>query len=396
MRRIWALADKDLLQTRRDKLAAVFTLIMPLAFTLFLGLLFGGEDGATPVAVANQDKGGEAATELVQGLKKSPVVEVETMGAGKLEEQVDEQRVAAGLIIPAGYSEAVAAGEAATLTFVRDAGSSAAQTVENEVRTIAAGQVVEDRAATAAADAVAGAFGARSAEQLKSEADRYVQDSLSAPALTVKTVASGSTEGEVPSGFDLTSTGMIVNFVLFSTMTAGIALIMERRSGTLQRLMTTRATRWELIAGKVLGMFVLTFVQQVLLIGVGALAFGVDYFNDPLALLMVMVGLSALVSCLGLLLATLFGSEQALVAASVLISMAWAAMSGGWFPLEITGPTFSAIGHALPTAWILDAMRGIILKDYGIADVLPAVGNAFAWAAGLFLIGVWRFRTVEK
>jgi hypothetical protein len=71
-------------------------------------------------------------------------------------------------------------------------------------------------------------------------------------------------------------------------------------------------------------------------------------------------------------------------------------MSGGWFPLEITGPTFSAIGHALPTAWILDAMRGIILKDYGVADVLPAVGYAFAWAAGLFLIGVWRFRTVEK
>jgi len=396
MRRVWALADKDLLQTRRDKLAALFILIMPLAFTLFLGLIFGGEDGVTPMAVANQDRGGEAATELVEGLRKSPVVAVERVSAARLEEQVDEQRVAAGLIIPAGYSEAVAAGKPATLMLVRDAGSSAAQTVENEIRTIAAGRAVEERAASAAADAVAAAYGIRDGGRLKADADIAVRDSLDAPAFTVRAVSSGTAEGEVPSGFDLTSTGMIVNFVLFSTMTAGIALIMERRSGTLQRLMTTRATRGELIGGKVLGMFILTFVQQVLLIGIGALAFGVDYFNDPAALLLVMIGLSVLVSCLGLLLATLFGSEQALVAASVLISMAWAAMSGGWFPLEITGPTFSAIGHALPTAWILDALRGIILKGYGVAQVLPAVGYAFAWAAGFFLLGVWRFRTAEK
>ena len=42
VRYIWTLATKDLLQTRRDRMAALFTIILPIAFTVFFGLLFGG------------------------------------------------------------------------------------------------------------------------------------------------------------------------------------------------------------------------------------------------------------------------------------------------------------------------------------------------------------------
>ena len=97
---------------------------------------------------------------------------------------------------------------------------------------------------------------------------------------------------------------MMVNFILFSLMTAGIALIVERQNGTLQRLMTTRLRRWELIGGKAAGMFLLTFVQQILLIGVAQIFFGVDYLRDPAALLLMMVSLSLVASTLGLLLAS--------------------------------------------------------------------------------------------
>ena len=246
MRRIWALADKDLLQTRRDKLAALFILVMPLAFTLFLGLIFGGEDGTTPMAVANQDEGGEAATQLVEGLRASPVVVVERMGGRSWRSRSTSS----------GWRRA-SSSRPATRTRWRgqagDADARARRRLERrpDGRERDTGASSPDgpssaRAATAAAGAVAAAYGrvrrrrtARAPTQTSPSAD-----SLDAPAFTVRTVSSGSAEGEIPSGFDLTSTGMIVNFVLFSTMTAGIALIMERRSGTLQRLMTTRRDAW--------------------------------------------------------------------------------------------------------------------------------------------------------
>ena len=118
-----------------------------------------------------------------------------------------------------------------------------------------------------------------------------------------------------------------------------------------------------------------------------------NYLRGPAALVIVMVSLSLLASCLGLMLATLFKGEQALVATTVLLSMMLAATGGAWFPLEITGAGFSAVGHVLPIAWILDAFRGIVLRGYGIADVLPAVGIVLAYAAVFFGVATWRFRS---
>ena len=89
-------------------------------------------------------------------------------------------------------------------------------------------------------------------------------------------------------------------------------------------------------------------------------------------------------------------SEQALIATVVLTSMAVAALSGAWFPLEIAGEGFQTVGHLLPTSWILDGLRGIIMRGFDVADVLPAFGFAMAWALGLFALAVWRFRLSQR
>jgi ABC-2 type transport system permease protein len=383
MRLIWALAGKDLLQTRRDRLAPIFSVIMPIAFTAFFGLLFGGNVSNVPLDVLRHD-GGPAAQQLVTTLSQSKVLKVTVLRDDTAaEKRVVDQKTAAELIIPDGYSAAVAGGKQVALTIVSEPGSSGAQSVAAEVRRVAGRQIVAEQAARAAAAAtMSGPDGAHAA----------VAAALAAPALNVSTVSAGSKAGKIPTGFVLSSPGMLLNFILFSLVGAGAALILERRSGTLRRLLTTRLRRSELILGKYLGMFILTFAQQIIMILVGQLAFGVDYFRDPLALVLVMLSLSALVSSLGMLLAVLFDSEQALIASTVMVSMGVTALSGGWFPLEITGAAFSAIGHALPTAWILDAYRGIILRGWGVSQVLPAVGFALGVAVVVFGLSAWRFR----
>jgi len=393
----WILARKDLLQTVRDKLSFIFILLMPLAFTLFFGLLFGGGSDRLPVAVHDAD-GGVAAQQLVAALQTSDVVKVTAESQADAEKAVDDNKAAAALLIPRGYGADLTAGEKVSLTVVVTEGSSGAATAASEIRSLAGEQVAVELAARAAAEAVwatrsmpAGAEQgviAQSAAQARPVAAQV----LAQPAAAVKVVQAGTAAGQVPTGFVLSSPGMLVNFIMFSLVTAGVALIVERRNGTLQRLMTTRVRRWELIAGKAAGMFLLTFVQQMLLLGVGQLFFGVDYLRDPVALLAMMVSLSLVASTLGLLLAAVLKSEQALVATSVIVSMSVSALSGAWFPLEITGPAFQFVGHLLPTAWILDGLRGIVVRGFDVADVLPALGVSFAWAAGLFVLAVWRFR----
>ena len=228
----------------------------------------------------------------MSALARSGVVKTETMTQDDAEKAVDDDKVAAALVIPAGFSAALAAGRPAELTLVSIAGSTGAQTVQTEVTALAGA------AGGRRARGPGGRGGGRHArrqhpvgsEQALEDAALLMARPLAAQALadpvaTVKVVEAGTAAGQIPNGFVLSSPGMLVNFILFSLLTAGIALIQERRNFTLLRLMTTRVRRWELIAGKAAGMFALTFVQQIILIGAGQLLFGVDYLRDPAALL---------------------------------------------------------------------------------------------------------------
>ncbi len=401
MRRIFTLANKDLLETRRDRLALIFTVIMPVAFTAFFGLLFGGGSNRLPLAVWSGDAG-PVATQLIAQLQKSSVVTVQRVSKADAEQNVADNKAAAALEIPAGFSAAVAAGKPAALTVVGMSGSSGAQTATTEINALAGRAVAAEQAARAAVATGAGMplsypAGAQAGLRVAAltKARPVTAAALAHPAATIRVVEAGAAAGQVPSGFVLSSPGMMINFILFSITTAGVALVVERKNFTLMRLMTTRVRRWEMIAGKILGMFAITFIQQIILIGIGQFVFGVDYLRDPAALLLMMIALSGVASTLGLMLASLLKTNQALIAATVLTSMSVAALSGAWFPLEITGPTFQFVGHLLPTSWILDGLRGIILRGFSVPDVMPAFGISLAWALGLFAIAVWRFRLTD-
>jgi len=392
MSHIWTLAKKDLLQTSRDRLAFLFIIVMPLVFTLFFGLLFGGlhdEETGLPVAIVDHD-GGPAAEELVNLLKESEAVE---LGALPSEEEanqaVDQYKVAGAIIIPAGFSAAFNTEEQPEIAVIAVQGSSGSQSVIEAVRS-ALTRLTSARLAVDAA-LEANELDPENSEA-RSAAAAVVESALKNPAVTVKAEAAGTTAGEIPSGFDQASPGMVINFVLFSLMTAAISLTTERKTGALRRLLTTRVRRTQIMGGKILGMAILSFLQQVALVGVGQFLFGVDYLRDPAALLLVMISLSMLAASLGLLIGTLFHSEQAVIATTVILSMVLAALGGAWFPLEITGSTFSTIGHLTPTAWVLDGFRGIILRGWGVADVLPSVGAAWGYALVFFGLSAWRFR----
>lgn len=388
MRYIWTLAVKDLLQTRRDRMAALFTVILPIAFTVFFGLLFGGFSSGSeriPLAIADSDGGAEA-QKLIALLKESPVVDIKIVQPAAVEKQVDDEKVAAALVIPAGFSAAAEGGGGATVTVVRVLGSTGAISVEEAVRS-AVDRLAAERVAAAVAVSLTPAT-----DPSPAKAAEIAAGLLAKPILTIATQDSGSQAGQVPRGFDQASPGMLVNWIMFSLLTAAIGLVQERKSGAIQRLLTTHVTRRQVIAGKSLAMFIVTMLQQVLLIGLGQFVFGVDYLRDPAALLLAMVTLSGFAACLGLLLATVFRSEQAVIATTVIVSMLLSALGGAWFPLEVTGAGFARIAHFVPTSWVLDSFRGIILKGWGVPDVLVPLGIVWIFTLAIFSVAVWRFR----
>jgi ABC-2 type transport system permease protein len=393
MRRAWYIAAKDLLQTRRDRLAALFSIVLPVVFTVFLGLLIGGfgETDRFPLAVADSDRS-PAAVELVERLRQEPLLEIEVTEPDRLEIVVQDQEVAAGLVIPAGYGGALDRGMPAKLAFVRIETSSGAQSAYQGVQAAVGRLNAENLAAVIVAEQVSAATGAPVDDALRDAARTHAAALLATPVATVAVTDSKAEPSEELGGFEQASTGSLVNWALFGLLTVATGLAWERRQGLLRRIVTGGVSSAQIVGGKMMAMVILTFLQQLILVILGQFAFGVDYFSSPVALLLVMFTMSVLTASLGLLISSLFRSEQAVIATVVIAAQLLAALGGAWFPLEITSATFSRMAHFLPTAWVIDSLHGIILRGWGVMDVLGPVGFVWIWTLVLFAAAVWRFR----
>lgn len=394
MRRTWHIVIKELLQNLRDPLALVFTIVMPLVFMVFLGLLFpsGDEDeGGLPVAIANRD-GSPAAEALVEVLEATPLLELEAMDAAEVDAAVQDQNVAAALIIPEGYGAAMEAGRAVTLTFVRIQTSSGAQSAWQAVESVLSKSNTTVLAAEAAAEQVSLATGAVVDDGLIETARSLVEIELRAPTVAVRTESGGTSIAAQTGGFEQSSKGSLVYWVLFGVMSVGGTMVLERQRGLLRRLNTVGVRAREIIGGKMLAMFIVTFLQQLLLVLVGQLAFGVDYFNNPPALLVIMVSLSVMAAAFGLLIACLFRTEGGFIATNVITALLLGALGGAWFPLEVTNAGFTRVAHVLPSAWLMDSLNGITVKGWGFAEVLGPMGVVWIWIVVLFAVAVWRYR----
>jgi ABC-2 type transport system permease protein len=398
--RIIDLAVKDLKQLVRNWMTAMFMVIMPIGFTILLSLIFGGMSGPRlPVGFIDQDSGSVLSTHLFDLLDASdtirPVVWEESIE--RVEKDVSDGDLAAAVIVPADYGERILAGEDVALTAIVDGGTAAGSTAQSAIQAAVTRLRGAVKVAQLSAEALEAQGGSADASFLTNALDEAIE-AWREPPLTVAVAQSGAivTEDEndsvmaTPAG--QSSPGMMVQFSIAGIIGAAQIMVLERKSRSLQRLLTTAISRVEIILGHYLAMFTIIFLQLALLIGFGQLAFGLDYMSEPVATLLLAITMSLWTSSLGLLVGVLAKTEEQVIMFSMIPMFILSGLGGAWMPLEVTGKTFQTIGHLLPTAWAMDGIQNIIVRGLGLESVLLPVGIMLLYAIAFFALAVWRFK----
>jgi ABC-2 type transport system permease protein len=282
-----------------------------------------------------------------------------------------------------------------------DSSSTAGQSVEAEVQTLAARLAGAAQAARLSTQAYADQTGFVDEITRQSFLAGAAEKAVSAwqdPPLTVIKTESGALARQeagsevMQSGFSHTSPSMMVQFAIAGLIGAASILVQERKSRALRRLLTTAISRVEIILGHYLAMFGMIFAQLLILVAFGQIALRVDYMRAPYAVLLVMVTTALWTAGLGLLIGTLAKSDDQVTIFSLIPMFVLAGMGGAWVPLEFTGQTFQVIGHLLPTAWAMDGFENIVIRGLGLESVLLPAAIMLAYAIVLFALAAWRFR----
>ena len=377
-----ALLDLKLFLNNRAELA--FSIALPiLLFALMYGALSSESDVFTPASVVDLD-GGPHARELVDRLDSLAAVEVEERTEADAAAALDRSAILFAVVIPAGFSEALAAGEPTPLVFrQRGNGGDTGQIVAAIVRGIARDMATEARVRVRTQRALAGS--GVSSDRIESEIESQLASLQESPPVIVEVRRPGREPGDESSDdlFSRLLPGLIVMFVMFSVTLAAQALVEDRRTGTLERLMTTRLGVNQLFAGKLLSGIMRAMFQTVVML---SLAFVVFRPGGPLAyveLLAFALLAAAAFTSVSLVIGAVARNRNQAAWAAVFFTLLMVVFSGTFFQIT-EGTLMHSISRATINAYAIDAMQNIL----GRGEHLGQQWLEMAVMAGVAVVGL--------
>lgn len=404
LRKIATIAFLYLKTTYSSRAVYLFSLGMPLLFTFVLGQAMRGMGPQAapdrwPLLVVDEDQS-EMSAALLAHLERNSAVEVEISTRESALARLADEEALAALVVPAGFGAALEAGKNASLEFHQNANQiTRAQLLE---------QVVQAAAAELAGSTAAAELSARVAGQvgLFAGAEPGVQTAYARAAFGEAENEWGSGAGvevettqvtrmnefNVPLGSTQSSPGMLVMYALFFTFGGGVSLLVEREEGTLRRLLVMPIGKGTIMTGKLLGIFLGALAQMAIMVAAGQWWFGVEWGRSPAALVVVLAAYGLAGTGLGLLVAALARTTAQANALGTILVMAFSALGGAWWPIEIVPGWMQTLALALPTGWAMRGFHDIITRGLGLEAVALEALVLVGFAAVFLAVGIWRFR----
>ena len=416
LKQIFALTWKDLKVFFKDRGAVVLIFVQPFMFILVMSYALSGifRTGDRPILIlaVNQDKGTQTAAVLRQlGEMKSFAVETTWQGQ-PLTQQMAEQLIIKGkrnlaLIFPPDFSAvleqnpAVRERRTTKVVFIVDPATSS-QLIEPIQGTLQG--LLERTAFTAMVpkgvdyvfDTLAPQTPTKERDSFRARAEGAMSGGLMEGQTPVATVEQTSPPGmrmkKLPDVFQQNVPGYTIYGIFWIVSLLAVSVLREKQEGTFRRLLVAPMGRMVMLAGKLMPYYLINIVQIAIMLGVSSLIFKMNLGHSPAGLVVVSLAAAATATGLGVLVAALGRTEAQIGGLTVLVLLTLSALGGCFVPRFTMPDWLRTVGLITPHAWALDAYQDLLVRGYGLLEVLPKVGTLVAFALVFFTIGVWRFR----
>ena len=384
-----------------DRSTIVFFLILPLVFTVIVGSALGGSgnssgDARPLVVVVDRDQS-ELSQEFTQALQASTILRVEALSQAEADRALANDQPIGVLAIPPGFQVTALNGQPIDLK-LQAANDNRSLAMEQEVRAIMeriGGAIQAARAAVSEAGQIK-PFASEQAKQAYFNASlKTAQGLMNHPPARLEATQPGSAAGQAAEGFEQSSPGQLVTWVMTTLFGVAGFLVYERLNGTARRLAVMPMRNSIILGGNFAGRFVLGAIQMILMVAFGALILKVPWGNDPVALAVILITFGLAGTAFGIMLGTFSRTMSQAGGLSILFAMLFAALGGCWWPLEITPPIYQTIVKVLPSTWAMQGLTDIIVYGKGLSEVWLNAVVLLVFAAIYFVVGVRRLRLNE-
>jgi ABC-2 type transport system permease protein len=366
--RAYAIALKEFVQMRRDRLTFAMMVGIPIAQVLLFGYVINTDPKALPTAVVDYDRS-EFSRSIVSSLRNTGYFAVVPAppSATAADAMLARGEIQFAVVFPAGFSRQLLRGEQPTVLLAADATDPSATG-----NAIAA---VSQAAATALAHDLTGPLA-----KLAPGSAPFALD------IQRRYNPEGETEINIVPGL------LAVILQLTMVMMTAFAITRERERGTYEGLLATPVLPLELMAGKIAPYIVVGLIQSVIILAAARLLFGVPMLGSLALLGTTMMLYIAALLALGYAISTLAANQLQAMQMTFFFFLPTMLLSGFMFPFRGMPDWAQWLGEAFPATHFLRIVRGILLKGNGASDIV-----AHTWPIALFMLAVvalarWRYR----
>lgn len=183
---------------------------------------------------------------------------------------------------------------------------------------------------------------------------------------------------------------MVVMCQMMAVMLSATTIVREKENGTLEQLFMTPVRVSELLIGKMLPYLGLTSVEFCSIAFFMRTVFQVPIHGAFLTLFGLFIPFLLAMLGLGLWISTKASTRDAAMQLSMGTVIPSIFLSGYVFPLDSMPRFFYGVAQGIPTTWMIDAARGVILRGAGWRELWPHA--AVLWAMGLVVLTVSTLR----
>jgi ABC-2 type transport system permease protein len=366
--RLWAMVLKEFIQMKRDRVTFAMMVGIPLMQLTLFGFAINSDPKHLPAAIRAGDQGPFART-LVAALKQSDYFTLVREAATEAEAQrlLQLGTVQFVINIPEDFSRQLLRGEQPTVLIEADASDPAATgPALSAVRAIA--DTVLNRDLT-------GPLARLRAHP--APVNFFVHAQYNPENITQYNVVPGLM------GVVLTMTMVVIT---------SLAVTRERERGTMENLLATPVRPIEVMVGKIIPYIIVGYIQVTLILLAAKFLFHVPMLGSlPLLYTVALLFIGANLA-VGITFSTLAQNQLQAVQMAFFFFLPSILLSGFMFPFRGMPVWAQWIGACLPNTHFLRIVRGILLKDNGLAEISPELWPLLIFLAVAMTVGVKRYR----
>jgi ABC-2 type transport system permease protein len=351
--RMFSVSRKEVLHILRDPMTLFMTLFFPVVELFMLGYAIETKVTDIMTVVFDQARTQESGALLREFENSGDFMIVEMVQTdAALQQAIVAGRARVGIKIPEDFSRRIEAGQPAQVLVL----------VDGTVSSVAA-EAVNVSAAIGLRDSLARMIGNRQGSNASNSGMAVTQPSDSGLLIDIRP--------QVLFNPNMTSANffipglMVVLCQMMSVTLSANAIVREKEKGTLEQLFMTPVKPGELILGKMAPYLVMTFTEFCGIAFLMWAVFGVPVKGHFMTLLLIALPFVLSMLGLGLWISTKVSTRDAAMQAAMATIMPCIFLSGYVFPLDSMPRFFWWVAQLIPTTWLIDASRGVILRGAG-------------------------------